>query len=460
MPGSGQGRRAKNIGVQPTKEQFGDDLRGRASLSCAYAIERRPHCGAPGDGSMIAAEATMPVEAVTAGDRGFGWAAFAWAPLLYGLFFTALRPLNEGPYLVAVVLAVPACFAVGRLVLLPGQFWLILLSVAYLILSLFDVLPPAWTIYHDNIAAIRHWSWIIVMPILVTAFYAFFMRYRNWIIANALKLFCIAYAMRTLSQEFSQSFDFYDGIFLGRFSLYSPDNETLPLIMLLVIAAYRGNHLRSYQIAILALIIPASTSMGTFLAALISFGLRFIRAHRLALYGLLLVLLIFLFLAPFFYRELDNVDVNSGVRAIFWRDTQLAVWQTWGVGVGFGTEYITNWFGDIGRTFDYALTAEDASDRLFISNHSIYYDVALRMGLVGVALFITMIAGTVKAVESRMAAPMCAYLIVSIGVVPALTTVDTQIGICLLIGWILADRDVGRDSDEPETFPNSAPSLL
>ena len=135
------------------------------------------------------------------------------------------------------------------------------------------------------------------------------------------------------------------------------------------------------------------------------------------------------------------MDVNSGVRAIFWRDTQLAVRQTWGIGVGFGTEYITNWFGDIGRSYDYVLTAEGASDRLFISNHSIYYDVALRLGLIGVALFITMIVGTVKAAQSRLAAPLCAYLIVSIGVVPALTTVDTQIGICLLIGWILADRD-------------------
>lgn len=406
---------------------------------------------------MTAADAAMPVAGTTPlalSNRKFGWAAFAWAPLMYGLFFTALRPLNEGPYLLAVAFAILACFAVGRLVLLPGQLWFILLSVAYLILSLFHVLPTAWTIYHDNAAAIRHWSWVIVMPILVTAFYAFSMRYRDWITKHALKLFLVAFAMRSLSQQTSPGFDFYDGIFLGRFGLYSPDNETLPLIMLLIIAANRGNQMRAYQVAILALVIPAATSAGTFLAALVSFGLRFIRARRIALYGLLFFLLMFLFLAPFYYRELDSVDVNSGVRALFWRDAQLAVWQTRGVGVGYGTEYITNWFGDLGRAFDYALTAEDASDRLFISNHSTYYDVALRLGLVGVGLFITMISSTVRAAKSPTAAPMCAYLIVSTGVVPGLTAVDTQIGICLLIGWILADRDAHREVDGLEASPN------
>ncbi|HEX8412563.1 MAG TPA: hypothetical protein VF637_01570, partial [Sphingomicrobium sp.] len=187
------------------------------------------------------------------------WAWFAWPAALYGLFFTALRPFNELPYLIVIALAVPACLGVRGLVLLPGQALLIFLSVIYLLLSLFDEMPRAWTVYHDNYAALRHWSWIVTIPILTSAFFTFLLRYREAIIGHALKICAVVYVARSVSLLFDRTPEFYDDIFLGRFSLYSPDNETIPVFMLLMIAAFRGDRIRAYQIAILALMVPVST---------------------------------------------------------------------------------------------------------------------------------------------------------------------------------------------------------
>jgi hypothetical protein len=61
-----------------------------------------------------------------------------------------------------------------------------------------------------------------------------------------------------------------------------------------------------------------------------------------------------------------------------------------------------------------------------------------------------MINGLVRAAASPTSAPMCALLLISCSVVPAMTAVDTQIGISLLIAWLLVEQARPGGAEEQE----------
>lgn len=397
--------------------------------------------GAPRDMSVTIGDRIRPVIDTR-------WALLAFPPLLYGLLFTVVRPLNEIPYVIVLACAIGCCIGVGYVARLPGQLAIVLLGIVYLLCSFAQVLPKAWTIYYDQAAALRHWIPIPAVMCFTGAFYVLFRRYRELIITHALKLALLVFAIRAVGLVFEPDPSFYDEFLLRQFTLYSPNNDTTPVLLLLFIAASRGNTVRPYQLLLLLAVLPFCSSLGTMLAGLIALGLLFVRNRRLALGGLLAALCLFLAIAPFFYSELFDLDGNTGVRAIFWRDVQLALVQTHGIGVGYGTEWITNWFGDVGRLTWY-LTPEDADDRLFISNHSAFYDISLRLGVLGLTAFLWSMVSMVKSSGSKLAAPACGMALVSAAFVPALTAVDTQFAMSLLFAWVLVERDVARSAALP-----------
>ena len=111
-----------------------------------------------------------------------------------------------------------------------------------------------------------------------------------------------------------------------------------------------------------------------------------VRMPRLTFWVYVSALSAFLAVAPYFALELHRMDPNTGIRSSLWRDTITAVEQTFGVGVGYGTEYITNNFIELkGRSW--TVISESAAGRLFIGTHSGIYDVLLRLGVVGLLLF-------------------------------------------------------------------------
>jgi O-antigen ligase len=101
----------------------------------------------------------------------------------------------------------------------------------------------------------------------------------------------------------------------------------------------------------------------------------------------MIFIMLFVILAPFFSYELFSLDPNSGVRSVLWRDVVLLLQETNYIGVGFGTEYISNRFDYIGA-YDWRLGDPDADGFIFLGTHSSFYDLSLRVGCIGLFLFI------------------------------------------------------------------------
>ncbi|WP_188053219.1 hypothetical protein [Sphingosinithalassobacter sp. CS137] len=387
----------------------------------------------------IAAPPNLGPSNAVAPIQGDYWGLLAIPALLYGSLFTITREFGELAYIFIVGLAALACAGSRQLKFFPGQRFLVVLSFFYIILSRFDVLPSAWTIYHDDFAALRQWIPLVTTPILTTAMFLLFWQYRRFIIEYALLLCAIAFVIRFIASFWEQDLYWYADVPLGIYGLYSPNNDTLPLLLMLGIAAHRVDGRWRLQILLTLFTALVSTSAATRLFALINMGARLVGGRTTMLIMLFIALMAFQLISPFYYDAIYTLDGNSGVRTIFWRDAQLAVMQSHGLGVGFGTEYITNWFGDVGR-ISWGLTTEDADNRLFISTHSTFYDFALRMGVLGAGGFALWMFSVVRGAVTPTAVPTAALLVISCAVTPAMTAIDTQIGISMLLAWLLVER--------------------
>lgn len=368
------------------------------------------------------------------------WGLMYWPVIAYALTSSVVRELGTGPYALTIGCSALICLGIQRVVAFRAQLWLLLLSLPVLVLSVVDWMPKAWTIYYDRSVIIRQWSWVLAMPLFTTGAVLFCLRYRVAIVRHAPKLFFatwlfnLAYRNISIGLGFEAPFD--------RFTLYAPNNENLPIFLMGYIAAFGSGASIFVRIGILLILAALSTSVGNLLTSLVALGLFFVpqRLHRTALYGLLLFLLLFVTIAPFMVNELHQLDANSGVRALFWRDAISAIVQNWGAGVGYGTEYITNHFDQLVDA-SWTIVSEESDDRLFVSTHSTFYDVGLRIGVIGPFLIGALLVSVIGVVRSRAAAAACAFLIINFAINPMMIIVDTQVAVALLLGWILVDDE-------------------
>jgi len=302
---------------------------------------------------------------------------------------------------------------------------------------------------------------MLATPLLTTALYVLLYSTRRLLLTYPLQIAAIFYVLRTVSLYFDENPEFYDDVRLGSWSLYSPNNETLAIFLLVAIWAFKKEEVMFRHILLLAIVLVFSTSLGTFIGSLAMFGMLFIKnGHRAICIGVFIGSLVFSLISPFYFDAIFDLDGNAGVRAIFWRDTQVALLQSYGIGVGYGTEWITNWFGDVGR-LEWNLTPEWADDRLFIPNHNFLYDIALRLGVPGLIFALTWFWTLARQPQSGAMGPMTVFFVVSASVTPAMTAVDTQIGISMLLAWLLVEIRMVEDrapSSSAAPNPFSSPS--
>ena len=188
--------------------------------------------------------------------------------------------------------------------------------------------------------------------------------------------------------------------------------------------------------------------------------------------GLIVALSLFSLIAPFFISELNTVDSNTGFRLILWRDTWSALIDTYGLGVGYGTEYISNDFTHIHDRY-WKITPEDADDRLFVGTHSTFYDIALRNGILGLMLFATWFLRTIfqapknSPQNAKLFYATAALLIVNNAVNMGFTSMSFCLGTGACLGFlhylrqrenaaregIIAKKMVGPVGLEPTTRP-------
>lgn len=369
-------------------------------------------------------------------------ACLAFPAIVYAMtFLPIMRPLGEVPLLIVAAFAAGSIVLMGHVIAPRSQWALIVISTIWLCLSFARLLPPSWTIYFDSYAAIRQWAWTLLIPIFVTSFYAFWLRFGSFVIRHALILATIyLFLARAATLTSGQDYNIGEGQ-NHIFQFYGVDNANMPVLLLLGVFSLRSRRPLLIDVAIVAPVIVLCTSSTNFVVALALIGIKFTPAFRWAPASLGVALVMALLISPNFAPEIFQFDNNAGLRALMWKDASTAVLETHGLGVGYGTEYFKNeWVGMRDDT-GWLLTEEYSDDRLVISTHSAFYDIALRLGLAGLALFMLWMGSFARIPRladerrARMYAFVVCMLYVSISFNPGIVSVNLFVGVSMLIAF-------------------------
>lgn len=323
-----------------------------------------------------------------------------------------------GVQVLASLLLVSTIYVFRDIRSLISRFGLVLLfgSSLFLIASLAGWMPAAWTRFRVTDVAFRQWFSIPALLIIATGSSLFFRRNFLFIWNNSGLIVLIIFFISRLGYAATGRLT-YD-----TFTLYGTNNHNISIYILISILIYKSS--RTIGILFLALIFLAggsSTNSAIFMTYLISFlsGVKIMRGMRwAALFSLALLLA----LAPLNPRLADDYDPNAGVRAVMWSDAISAVSETHFLGVGYGTEYIRNNFNLLDREENWGLADEESERYLYISTHSSFYDMFLRLGAFGGIMYIILAVRTLRV-------PVYANI--------SMVRLDTSIAILIVVGSLL-----------------------
>ena len=372
--------------------------------------------------------------------------------VLYAGGFSILRKYGEIPLLVTLVLAVAAILLHGRVNFKRSYLLFFGFSAVILALSFLSVMPKAWTVMHDNFAAVRHWIWVPALPVIGSAFALVCRRSFDHIERHALKYLLLVYIFTRLSRTFSG--DIYVEEQAWLIYTFTSDNMVVALTFLLFLFRADRNAILDCSYIVLALAL--STSSQSLLFFLWLLALRVVGRARLLTLALILFTMLFILVAPLFVVAIDNIDPNSGVRAVLWRDTWIALLETYGLGVGFGTEYITNNFYEIRGSREWSMVVSQ-SDLIYVATHSTFYDVALRTGIVGLGLFLFWFRSAVRLIvvleqrRERFYSAIVGLLVINCSINVGLSSIQFLFGSAFCVGLLghLRQR-FGRTSGSSE----------
>lgn len=309
--------------------------------------------------------------------------------LVYIYSWPISRQLGVPALAVLVGTALLSVLAARRAYLPLPMVGLPLLAITYIGLSYAGVLPPAWTQVYDPRVIPQQSFGYIALPILVSA--------------NVNALIVLA-RYPTFVRRVLVPGGFIGGLIVSPtvFTLFGEPLEGgvsyfllnsfsgAELILTVLIGWFVFHHLRGVApLLAAAILILVSTHLNTALAFL---ALVVFRTRRLLVIGATTGAAIFLLsgiIAPFFWKEIVELDGNNGIRAIFWGDAWRAVIDTWGIGIGFGREVIR------GVYYIYAdpwsLVRPEDPDFLLIGVHNSVVQAAFRLGLVGAAFVVVLL---------------------------------------------------------------------
>lgn len=381
--------------------------------------------------------------------------------ILYACLFTAMRPLGEVPLVLAVGSALLACLFSRRIWVSPRLLMFALLASVVLLLSLARVMPRAWTTLYDASAAVRQWSWIPILLVLLTAFRALLSVCGPFIEKNAILLLALVYVVTRASLLLGGETSFEQ-----TFLIYTLTNENALVLILGTVAILRRPRSAVTLGILFAVMLLATSSAQTPIyvvcAALVAFSKRPHLVVATVLIGALALALI----SPLFMRSLYYFDPNTAIRSLFWRDVLVATWDTAGAGVGFGTESTVNDFIDI-RDDDWQLKDDFAADRIFVATHSSFFDVLLKTGVPGIILFMLwFVPVTYPGKEGdiwrrRLAASLACLVIISSAVNSAFVSMNFLFGSSLALACIAYIRQSGRSTEaEPRRNRHDAGSTV
>ena len=309
-------------------------------------------------------------------------------------------------------------------------------ALIILFLSQLNFMPKSWTILFDRIIALRQFFFILTLPIFMFISYNFFSNYLKQINKKIIFLL-IAYLCIV---------GINDHLNFGKFNFFSTlTNSTIIWLLLLLIFFEKYNN-KYFTLLSLTLIFVISNywienpSLQFNLLLVFLFLIYLTNRNNIFTFGLTFVCIIIPFIPGYFLNFLENyLDENTKVRLVLWIDAISALYDTYGFGVGFGTEWIKNEFYQIKSSSWVLFEFSNFNRMINTTTHSSFSDIYFRIGIIGFILFLNWFKKffQTKMNKNNLYGSSMIIIILSFSTNPGLFSVNFYIGLSIALGLVI-----------------------
>jgi hypothetical protein len=361
-----------------------------------------------------------------------------------------------GSHLVAAMSAVWLMYIALRFS--PPPKWLAVymaVCVAVAILSYFRFFPPSWQVYFRSDAIARQIAPAVIFFIVAWASKAYFQRRLpsgDAFFGAGLTIFLSLVVAQIVL--FQQGFQ-YEGLdtFVSLFIMYGSFTNNIAIAMFFITAgALAGSGWRRWIGIIILFMMLASTSLAQFwiaMAAILAI-LVGVPGRAVAL-GVVLGLAGLTIVGLGFIPQMMQLSPNSGIRLAFIANALESVSDTYGLGIGYGTESVKARYNFPGMQEFILLpdpadiTPERMLEVLSTGVHNSFVQTLMRTGVLGFGLFVIAFfaAFPPRHVPRNLrnhASILFVIVFVSCFVNTALESPTQSIGIGFLYGYLIALR--------------------
>lgn len=376
----------------------------------------------------------------------FGSASYAGAVLLLLLItlpftrdFSGINLVISSAFCFLYLLLAKKIHVIPRSLLLLSA-----LSVLYALLSVLDVFPPAWTQRFEISAIPQQALFSYAIPTTMGVLIVYLRKHlaspggRR---AVAKKLLLVWLAWKLLGVTLNPA----GATLAGFLSISQMGNaSSLIIVATCLYLSMLTSSLKKYFTLVLFCVLSALSPFSQNLAYALAFSLVWIfpRQAKMITLGFILssVLLYLLFYNdPFAVRF---IDANLTVRLILIRDAVAGLVQSYFMGVGFGTESITNDYARFG--LDHFQSEEDIVF-IHLAVHNSFFTIGFRLGLAGLMILLYFLVQTFRKIDASPTesdaqaqyALFLAFFVVTF-TNPALESFGYMYGVCLYLASIWA----------------------
>lgn len=394
-------------------------------------------------------------------------------PILFGILFLYLAltlPFTKSLSGINLIISSASFFVYlllnKKIDVIPRSLWLLsALSILYALLSVLHVFPSAWTQRFEISAIPQQALFSYAIPTTMGVLIVYLRKYlaspegRR---AVAKKLLFVWLAWKLLGVALNPA----DATLAGFLSIATMGNT--PSLIIVATCLYLTTLTSSFKkyftlavFCVLSALSPFSQNLAyAFVFSLVWIFPRQAKAITLGFIFSSVLLYLLFFSDPFAVHFIDN---NLTVRLILIRDAVAGLVQSHFIGVGFGTESITNTYLQFG--IDQFQSDKDAGV-IHLAVHNSFLTIAFRLGLVGLLILLYFLMQTFRKIDTSQAESdtqaKCALFLAFFVVTftnPALESHIYIYGVCLYLSMIWALPAVLKTNKDFEVYlKNIVPS--
>lgn len=308
---------------------------------------------------------------------------------------------------------------------------IIILGVIYVVLSYFDVPVRSWSPVREESYIIRQAHYAVLFPFYVIAMRVFLFRASKLQVNLVLPMVMLLILVWPL--VILRSSNFYAGF---QVAPYGFDNFAMIFYIAVILLFFRNRIMFICACATLAIFSDASQNV---LVCAILIICRLAVSGRFVFIGAAMIPFVSVLMIPFFL-PLYAIDANTGVRIMFASDALTAIKDSLGLGVGFGTWGVSNFYSYTGGGF---VKFTNAAQNIYtISVHNSLLGLSMRLGLGILILYLAFVVvifrrmRVLDSIECKFVACLAVMLFMAIATNVAIESPTYSAGVALVFAII------------------------